>query len=439
MRGLVGLGIVAALGTNAKADVANDWVVLKVGRVTVDTKSANGTPWDQAGTKESSPCGLVSGIAPTLGVSVPVAMVATFFCESNSSKQVERDVRDPDLFVRVGVGDSRFQTPVAPNTADEIFDFPIVIPLAAIPAVGVDVQVLDLDADVNAGQAIGRVRVRKEQLAAAIASGKPLLELTDGRLKKIEFEIAAYDVTAQKPDVTFNVNQPPLPTANRVRAGELVTITASGSYGVRSSSEQTSVAGYGNKQLASYNLDSLKLANHGAAVAFINSPAGPMHTALSVGSCVAAVSPMPGVVHVGVNDSEVSNNTGSIDFSIKVSLPTVEEWRAGGAKCVVPPADATLTPDIVLKKIQSAYMAGLQRCYKQQVERKPDSQGKVVLSLTVGETGRTISGSAKGFSDEFEGCVGGLMTSWRFPVPNNEKGSPTQAEFSIGLRFEPSR
>jgi hypothetical protein len=99
--------------------------------------------------------------------------------------------------------------------------------------------------------------------------------------------------------------------------------------------------------------------------------------------------------------------------------------------------ESTLTPDIVLAKIQSAYMAGLKRCYKEYLKKDASARGKVTLSLTINETGRTVKGAAHGFAGEVDECIGNLMTGWRFPIPKDKEGDPTEASFSITLQLVP--
>lgn len=99
--------------------------------------------------------------------------------------------------------------------------------------------------------------------------------------------------------------------------------------------------------------------------------------------------------------------------------------------------DSTLSPDIVLAKIQSAYMAGLKRCYKEYLKKDASARGKVTLNLTINETGRTVKGAAHGFAGEVDECIGGLMTGWRFPIPKDKDGDPTEASFSITLQLVP--
>jgi hypothetical protein len=99
--------------------------------------------------------------------------------------------------------------------------------------------------------------------------------------------------------------------------------------------------------------------------------------------------------------------------------------------------ESSLTPDIVLSKIQSAYMAGLKRCYKEHLKKDASARGKVTLSLTVNETGRTVKGNAKGFASEVDDCITNQMGSWRFPVPKDKDGEATEASFAITLQLVP--
>ncbi len=99
--------------------------------------------------------------------------------------------------------------------------------------------------------------------------------------------------------------------------------------------------------------------------------------------------------------------------------------------------DSTLTPDAVLKKIQSAYMSALQRCYKTYLAKDATARGKVTLSFTVNESGRTTDSDAKGFSGEVDACIEGLMPSWTFPIPKDKDGDKTEANFAITLQLVP--
>lgn len=99
--------------------------------------------------------------------------------------------------------------------------------------------------------------------------------------------------------------------------------------------------------------------------------------------------------------------------------------------------DSSLTPDIVLAKIQSAYMAGIKRCYKEYLKKDASARGKVSLDLTVNETGRTVSGKASGFAGDIDDCITTQMSSWRFPIPKDKDGDATEASFRIALQLVP--
>jgi hypothetical protein len=99
--------------------------------------------------------------------------------------------------------------------------------------------------------------------------------------------------------------------------------------------------------------------------------------------------------------------------------------------------DTTLSPDAVLSKIQNAYMAGLKRCYKNYLVKDATARGKVTLSLTINETGRTVKGNASGFADEVDQCITSQMGSWRFPIPKDKDGEATTADFAITLQLVP--
>jgi hypothetical protein len=99
--------------------------------------------------------------------------------------------------------------------------------------------------------------------------------------------------------------------------------------------------------------------------------------------------------------------------------------------------ESSLSPDIVLAKIQAAYMAGLKRCYKEYLKKDATARGKVTLNLSINETGRTVKGNAKGFAGEVDECITAQMSSWRFPPPKDKDGEATDASFAITLQLVP--
>jgi hypothetical protein len=422
---LVSVACVLAMTTPVSADAT--WIVLKIRRVEVAANRADGTPWDLA--TERGPSGCHALGAPG---------VATSLCVAPASSQPRRDPRAPDLLVEIGFGDTKFRTPVAPNTLNEAFDFPIAVPLDAVPVAGVAIRVLDLDDDVDAGELVGTVRVTKQQLRDSL-TGSPLLSLADGRVQKLHVEVRRYEEPSAVPAFRFAANQNPVATSTHARAGELITITARGTYSVRSAKEQLDPDGYSGGANSTFNRTELAKANHGGALAYIGPP-DDLHASLFVGSCVFAIAPVPGQIHVGVNDTDIRNNRGTLEFVMKVTLPTLDQWRMGGSSSCAstkPDARSPLTHEMVLAQIQTVYLASIRLCYKDHLRKDPYARGKVTLSLTINETGRTTKGDARGFASDVDACITPLMASWRFPIPRDGEGQPTTASYAVSMLLQP--
>jgi hypothetical protein len=98
----------------------------------------------------------------------------------------------------------------------------------------------------------------------------------------------------------------------------------------------------------------------------------------------------------------------------------------------------TLTPQAVLDLINTQYMAGLQRCYRRGLALDATLSGKVTLSLTVDESGKVTEPAAVGSDPQVDHCIQSLMGVWRFPIPHDAKGHPTDATFHISLALQPS-
>jgi len=158
-------------------------------------------------------------------------------------------------------------------------------------------------------------------------------------------------------------------------------------------------------------------------------------------------------VKVGGGAGRTSRGDGDVRVGTghgpNINGPTGPESAGGGKTAEKSPSgrisvadkqtfdESSLSPDIVMSKIQSAYMAGLKRCYKEFLKKDASARGKVTLAFTVNQTGRAVKGAAHGFSGEVDECIGGLMNGWRFPVPKDKDGEATEASFSITLQLVP--
>ena len=92
---------------------------------------------------------------------------------------------------------------------------------------------------------------------------------------------------------------------------------------------------------------------------------------------------------------------------------------------------------MVLDKINGVYMTGLQRCYKKALLEDATLSGKVSMAFTVNERGGLEDGSARGASTEVDACISSLMAGWRFAIPRDDDGDPTDAPFKLALALQP--
>lgn len=88
----------------------------------------------------------------------------------------------------------------------------------------------------------------------------------------------------------------------------------------------------------------------------------------------------------------------------------------------------TLSVDDVMTKIQTVYMAGLQRCYRISLVTDPNLSGKVSLQFTVDAKGRVLS-DMEGITPTFDACLNKMIGAWRFPHANE----PEEATFKLSL------
>lgn len=403
------------------------WVVLKISRVQVKPKKIDGTSWDLSSEKRPNDCALVSLVGRAVGGPAGGAF-ATFLCSQSGRSQQQSDLRAPDLFVQVVAGDARCRTPIALNTFAEAFDYSVIVPLDGIPAVGLEVQVLDQDTDVGAGELVGMVRVTRKQVQDALVASSPLLILSDSQVEKIELEVSPYTTTPIAMPTKFEVNQDPVALPIRALAGEFVTISARGKYSVASDNGQNGQIdenGYKGGEKRGYNRKpDFEKANHAVAIAFVGAPSE-SHTALVVGSCVTAVTPSAGNVYVGVNDGDVANNHGSITFTVKIALPTLEQWRSGGVfACPEPtfgdPNEAK--PDVgprLPDTLDRAMMSEAVTSVKADIVAcgvRSAAKGQVKVAVTVGPGGRVSSVFVKSAPDSALGeCVSAAMQNATFP------------------------
>lgn len=95
----------------------------------------------------------------------------------------------------------------------------------------------------------------------------------------------------------------------------------------------------------------------------------------------------------------------------------------------------TLTPAAVAKKVASAYVSGIKRCYATTLKSKPSTTGTLALVFTINAVGKTESISVKSPDEKLTTCVSGLIRSWRFAIPQSEYGSPIAAVYELDFKL----
>lgn len=88
-----------------------------------------------------------------------------------------------------------------------------------------------------------------------------------------------------------------------------------------------------------------------------------------------------------------------------------------------------LTPDVVLATIRDRYLSGVERCASRHAKLGVTSNGRVIVSFTVDEQGKTRDGDAHGFTKRVDGCIRAQVARWTFPAPKK------QSAFSLGLQL----
>lgn len=146
-------------------------------------------------------------------------------------------------------------------------------------------------------------------------------------------------------------------------------------------------------------------------------------------------------VVMGGGTAAVGSRGGIGDLDgMKVSGPGDMSTTSIGRVTVLPPTTVnttTLTPDLVMRKVRSVYMAGIKRCYKTSLQQDPAARGKLTIAWKVNEAGRTIDPRVTGFRKDLDDCIAAQMANWRFPAPKTDQGEPAEATFEIGLQMVP--
>jgi hypothetical protein len=299
-------------------------LVLRVDAVQVSpSRPGSGDAWDGrepegfAGTGCRVIAAGVTMFEPTAGA------VLSPLCGLASKPEGERDPSDPDLIVRVGAGaTTSYSSFVVPDTRSQSLQYELVVPVAAIPADGLRVDVLDDDK--GGAELIGGMRLSQSQLERAYRSPSKLLVLSGGGVQRLEVVVSGY---TQPPvaRVSRKASDQPFAPARPVKAGELVSIKATGTFTVGSWYDATlTPAGYPGNEARSYNLAPFRNQPHACAIALIGNR--PTIEGIAIGSGNTFIAPHAGPLRLGLNDRDLSNNEGQVTYEVALRAPTAQEW-----------------------------------------------------------------------------------------------------------------
>ena len=305
-------------------------IVLRVDAVEVSsTPEDSQRPWDgaEAETDPGAGCKVLVAGATFLA---PAFAPASVLCGLASSPHKERHAEDPDLEVRLGVGvDVAYASWPERDSLSLSRRYEFVVPVAAVPADGLKLDVLDNDGNDDA-QLVGGVRLSRAKLIEAYQSASKTLVFSAGAVRRLEVVLSPY---TDEPAVVVqrSASDVPVKVGRPVMAGELVSARAIGSFTVGSwYDDKLGPAGYGDESARAYNLQPFKTAPHACAIALIGD--GRTIDGVVVRAGADFTADHGGTLRVGLNDEDLSNNEGNVRYEVARRAPTADEWLSAGRK-----------------------------------------------------------------------------------------------------------
>jgi hypothetical protein len=304
-------------------------LVLRIDTVDVELPSDR-AGWDGAA-PDGDPGAGCEVVVAGLSIWEPVLSPAAALCGLATGQQLERRPEAPDLFVRLGAGaDVAYSSWVHRDTFSQSLQYEFVVPVSAVPADGLRLEVLDDDGggpnELN--QLVGGMRLSREALTRAYQSPSRMVTLSGGSVRSLQVVVSPY---TDEPPVrrSRSASDGPVVVGRRVIAGEVVTVRAAGDFVVGSwYDRRIEPSGYPGGGGRSYNLQSFREEPHACAIAMIGS--GSTVEGVAVRAERTFVAGHAGSMRVGLNDRDLSNNEGQVVFDVARRAPTVEEWRARG-------------------------------------------------------------------------------------------------------------
>lgn len=98
--------------------------------------------------------------------------------------------------------------------------------------------------------------------------------------------------------------------------------------------------------------------------------------------------------------------------------------------------ESSLTGDVAASEVRDRFQARLVACFRRGLAAGAAPTAAIALSLTVGETGAVTSPRATP-SGELGDCVMASARVWRFDVPRDADGEPTETSLRFSITFTP--
>jgi hypothetical protein len=304
-------------------------VVLRFDRVAVSpTKPGTNERWDGSAPEDNGVACAFAGLGATWAWSSTAGSAVERVCDTlTRDGQKERQSEDPDLELRVSAGTgATYASHSARDVTEETVKYEIVVPAGAIPADGLRVEVVDLDAHASA-QSIGVVRLRRADISRLLADPDRMLVVSDGAVRKLEIIASEYTPTRLTSTAISAKEGLHRAGTRAVFAGEVVKLAASGNYTVGTwYDDAIGPMGYPSQHARGYNLrrEPFRSAPHACAVVTIDA-LDKLHGEL-VRPERTFLARVAGPLRFGVNDNDPANNHGSVAFQGSTRAPTAQEW-----------------------------------------------------------------------------------------------------------------
>jgi hypothetical protein len=280
-------------------------------------------------------CGAAMAGAVVTGVAIPFAGVAKALCDNLTAEPgaaaQRRMETSPDVYVRLSGQKVALRSYTVPRTLSNSFKWRVIVPVAAIPAAGLVLEVLNDDGgpDEQGREVIGQTRLSAAKLLEAASNGS-LITVTDGGIEKMEVVVEPADAAPRHRKQTLDVRQGMVAVEGlTVTAGEVVEVQARGEYRVPGRAAPVTPAGGVGGASRTFQDGPFKAGAPGAALVRIGKRG--VATGALVTPCAAVLSPYEGLAFAGINNADPAKTQGDLEFDVSVRPATETEWRTGSA------------------------------------------------------------------------------------------------------------